>query len=256
MAENNIRLGILVIHNDPVPESEFWRGAPSGVTIHAARFETPRASGEEFVGLDPERLFRITGMARAIDHLADLGVHAIGYCFTSSSVFEGLAFDEAFEAEVSRLAGCIPVLTAGHALKDAVERVPRDRYLVVAPPWFTDATVDATIEYLRLPPYRTESVRYELPESWDSVARPDRFDAGARNEISTDGLVALVEKSHPPAGTLVVIPGGGFHSLRAADRLWSRHGIRTLSANRALLDTLIARAAPDRVSVSALRKPV
>ena len=36
------RFGILVIHKDAVPECEFWAMAPKGVSIHAARFQSPR----------------------------------------------------------------------------------------------------------------------------------------------------------------------------------------------------------------------
>ncbi|MFI1567922.1 hypothetical protein ACH4ZX_33700 [Streptomyces sp. NPDC020490] len=81
------RLGILVIHNDPVPETEIWGMAAAGVSVHTARFERPRAADTEYVGSPARALASSAEVARGLDHLGRLGTDSIALCFGSSSFF-------------------------------------------------------------------------------------------------------------------------------------------------------------------------
>ncbi|WP_285729281.1 hypothetical protein [Nocardiopsis sp. ATB16-24] len=231
-----LRIGILVIHNDPVPEVEVWSSVRPGTSVHTARFWTPRAFGTEFTGRDLDSLFGDTGLDIAVRQLGELGVHALGYCFTSASVFGGIAFDAAFAERAEKLAGGIPVITAGQALREALVDSEAEDIAVVAPPWFSDATLDALRSYL--PVTVRQIIRFELPPVWEGIDRPDLFDRGARHAVEAAELERQVlEALEPEVGTLLV-PGSGFASLAAAERLRRSCGLQTISANTALVQAL------------------
>jgi len=235
------RLGILVIHNDPVPEAEIWRSAGPDTSVHTARFWTPRPFGTEFTGLDLEELLSGTGLDTAVRHLGELGVHALGYCFTSSSVFGGTAFDAAFSEHVEGLAGGVPTVTAGQAIREELAAGGDDGIAVVAPPWFSDGTVEAIRTYL---PVRVRQViRFDLPPEWDGIERPDLFDRGARFAVDQAELEQQVLRRLEPGVGTVLVPGGGFASLTAAERLRRSRGLRVITSNWALLRAMERRAA-------------
>lgn len=242
------RLGLLVIHNDPVPEMEIWRSVGPDTSVHTARFWTPRPFGTEFTGLDVEELLSGTGMDVAVRQLGDLDVHALGYCFASSSVFGGTAFDTAFGAHVERLSGGVPTVTAGQAIREELARNRADGIAVVAPPWFSDGTLEAIRSYL---PVRVRQIiRYELPAEWDGIERPDLFDRGARFAVDQDELERQILRRLEPGIDTLLVPGGGFASLTAAERLRRSRRLNVISSNSALLRAMerraasVARAAP------------
>ncbi|NQX22692.1 hypothetical protein [Curtobacterium sp. VKM Ac-2852] len=240
--EASTRLGALVIHNDPVPEEELWLGRSADVSIHTARFPTPRASGEHFTGRPAERMLS-PGVARGLRQLADLGVHAIGYCFVSSSVFGGGDFDDQFEQLATDEAGGTPVITGGRALRDEVRRRVGHRDVVlVAPPWFSDETVAALIDYVEIPSIRVRTHRYVLGPEWEGIARPELFDAGARHAITGQGLLEQISALGLRGSELVVVPGSGMRSYAAQKVIAAVLGLETVSANGALLSALVSSA--------------
>jgi maleate cis-trans isomerase len=80
---------------------------------------------------------------RTLTDLADAGADALALCFVSGSVFGGPRFDEGFAASVRSLTG-VEAFTAGRALRGRLAALGPRRCLLLAPPWFTDATVAAT----------------------------------------------------------------------------------------------------------------
>lgn len=234
----SLRLGILVVHNDPVPETEIWALAQElHHTVHTARFWTPRPTGTEFTGVAVDALLDDTGLGESIDQLRLLGVDAIGYCFASSSLFGGTAFDKEFRARVSHRAGC-PVVTAGTALQDAFAQVDAYDVGILVPPWFSDNTVKHLLDYLD-PTLSPDAVlRFELSSEWDGIDRPDLFDRGARHAIDHNELVRQTLNAFGDRVSTVVAAGSGFASLAAGRRLAAEHGIKVVSANSALFESL------------------
>jgi maleate isomerase len=240
---SGVRIGILVVHNDPTPEAEMWRSVGPDLTVHTARFDTPRPFGTEFTGLDLDDLFVGSGVERAARHLGDLGVDALGYCFTSSSAFGGPAFDTAFAERAGPLVEGVPVVTAGRAIREALARTPPGITAMVVPPWFGDATVDAVCAYLAVPV--RDVLRFRLPPTWDGIPRPDLFDLGARHAVDQDELERQLSAGLASDVDTVIVPGSGFASLTATRRLHRSRGIRFVSANSALLSALTAAARSD-----------
>lgn len=226
------RLGILVVHNDPVPEAEIWRAAPPGVEIVTGRFALRRAPGEEYLGESVEDLLS-EGVRRTLADLSDAGADALALCFVSVSVFGGSAFDTGF-AEAVKAATGVPAFTAGEALRQRLSALSASDPLLIAPPWFTDRTVAGTAAYLGLPPdIRTH--RYDLGPAWDTGTRQDLFDRGAKGHIPHTALRDQILAATTPTTDAILIPGSGFRTLDAAAEVERKLGVPVVSANSAVL---------------------
>jgi maleate cis-trans isomerase len=118
------RLGILVIHNDPVVETELWAMAPPGVTVHTARFESPTSGGAEYTGTRWEDLVDAPDVARGLRQLGRPGVSAICFRFGSASFFGGAEFDDRFAAAATGRAGGTPARTAEEACRQVRTAFP------------------------------------------------------------------------------------------------------------------------------------
>ena len=226
----------------------------AGATIHTARFQTPRPTGTEFVGVAVGELLSATGLASSISQLADLGVDAMGYCFTSSSVFGGAEFDREFTEVAGELADC-PVVTAGAALRAQLEGTATETMAILVPPWFSPSTIAALIRYIAPDVGRPPKInQFELPSEWNGIERPDLFDRGARHAIDPLEVVRQVLEGVDESIATIVIPGSGFASAKAVDQLTTRFGKRVVTANSALFDVLLHRA-QERDRPDARRKP-
>ncbi|GAA2659045.1 MULTISPECIES: hypothetical protein [Actinosynnema] len=233
------RLGVLVIHNDPVPEAELARMAPPGVSVHAARFESPTSTGAEYTTETWQHLIAQPDVRRGLVQLGQLGATAICLCFASASFLGEPGFDEGFSAAGTELAG-VPVYTAGQAVVEALRRFGVGRPLVVAPPWFTAPTFTATTAYLEragLPP--AGLVQYRLDRDWDSVVAHLAFDRGARWEVDPDEVCRQVADAFPADADSLLMPGSGFRSWGAVERLEQRLGVPVVTGNQACLWRLL-----------------
>ncbi|WP_424217556.1 maleate cis-trans isomerase family protein (plasmid) [Streptomyces sp. BI20] len=233
------RLGILVIHNDPVPEREIWRQAPAGTEIHTARFACPRPEDTEYVGTEGPGLANATEVRRALDHLGTLGVDRIAFCFGSPSFFGGPEFDPAFTETASAHAHGTEVFTAGQAITAAADALGVRRPLVVMPPWFTPPTHEAARAYLTA--HGAESVRvrpFDLGPEWAHVPPPNAFDEGARWAIDPREVVRQVrEAAEETDGGIdgVIVPGSGFATHPVVAELERELGLPVTTANQAVL---------------------
>jgi maleate isomerase len=230
------QLGALVIHNDPVVEAELWRMAPPGVTVHTARFESPTSTGQEYTTESWQRMIALPDIRRGLVQLGQMELTAICLCFGSASFLGGLAFDDGFTAAARELSAGTPVYTAGQAMRWALDAVRVRRPLVVAPPWFTAPTFAATRAYLAADGLEVAGlVHYRLGSRWEGV-RPHRlFDRGGRWEVDPDEVCRQVTEGFPAHADGVLIPGSGFRSWEAVDRLEERLGVPVVTSNQACL---------------------
>ena len=237
------RLGILVIHNDPVPEAELWAMAPPGVTVHAARFESPTSNGAEYRGTSWAAMASAPDVGRGLRQLGQLGVDAICLCFGSASFFGGAEFDNGFATVGRAVAGGTPVFTAAEAIADALRSLGLTRPLVVMPPWFTQPTFDATRRYLTAAGFGIAGLaQFDLGADWAGVAKHRAFDRGARWHVSSEDVHDQVERATPADADCVLIPGSGFRSLEAIAPLERRLGRPVVTSNQACLWYFLRRA--------------
>ncbi|MGH3661619.1 MAG: maleate cis-trans isomerase family protein [Micromonosporaceae bacterium] len=229
------RLGILVVHNDPVPEVEIWSMAPPGVTVHTARFESPKRPGIEYVGSPWGAMLEAPDVARGIEQLARLGTDAICLCFGSSSFFGGAEFDAGFAADATRAAG-VPVFTAAQAMTAALRDLDVSNPLVVMPPWFTTPTYQATTAYLMRAGFGVAGlVGFELGEQWREMPAYEIFDAGGRWTVRPEDVHDQVRRGFPSAADGVLLPGSGFRSREAIEPLERDLGVPVVTSNQACM---------------------
>lgn len=230
------RIGILVIHNDPVPEIEMNGVAPAGVSVHAARFECPRPHDGEYVGSAAQAFVEAPDVSRGLDHLGRLGADSVGLCFGSSSFFGGLAFDEEFVERARVHAHGVPVFTAAMAITAALSSAEVRRPLVVMPPWFTPPTFDATEKYLAEAGVECGGMmQFELGAEWTDVKRYNSFDEGARWVVRGEEVCRQVSAGFPPGVDGVLIPGSGFRAQEAVVPLEKELDVPVITSNQACL---------------------
>src|SRR5215204_1220390 len=103
------RLGLLMQPADIGPESEFRVMAPDGVSIHAARI--PLQMTAPGAATDSASAYAAgPGVDEAAALLAAAPLHAIVFCFTSSSYVRGAAADAALKARLEQRTRGIPVV--------------------------------------------------------------------------------------------------------------------------------------------------
>lgn len=230
------RIGILVIHNDPVPETEMHRVAPDGVSVHTARFECPRPHDGEYVGSAAQAFVEAQDVTRGLDHLGQLGADSIGLCFGSSSFFGGLSFDTEFVERAQPLAHGVPVFTAAMAMTAALRASGVRRPLVVMPPWFTQPTFDATEKYLAEVGVGCGGMmQFELGSEWKDVKRYNSFDEGARWVVDPEEVVRQVRARFPSDVDGVLVAGSGFRAQEAVVPLERELGLPVITSNQACL---------------------
>jgi maleate isomerase len=231
------RIGILVIDKDTVPEVEFQAMAPPGVTVHAARFASPRQHGSGSYGDDPARtVVESPDIARGLDHLGRIGLDAIALCFVTGSFFGGLAFDDAFALRASEKAHGCRVGTAAGAIREACAATGVRRPFLVAPPWFNDLIATHAVAYFReagLAP--AGLVRYDLGPAWHDKEPWQVWDANGQQEVRSDELYRQVRALLPAEADGVAVLGNGLLAADAVAPLEADLGVPVVTSNQAAL---------------------
>jgi maleate cis-trans isomerase len=230
-------LGILVIDHDPVAEAEFWAMAPRGVTVNAARFESPRKPGTSDYGVDPARVVAESpDVARGLGCLGNMRLDAICVCFTTSSFFGGVEFDKTFASQASVLAQGIPVLTAAQAITAAMTAVGIHHPFVVVPPWFKAEIVDAGRAYLTEAGFIPAGMRnFELGRGWRDLHPWEMWDAGAQWEVRPEEVYRQIRRTMPAGADGVLIAGNGLSCVEAIGQLEADLGVPVITSNQACL---------------------
>ena len=233
------RLGILVIDKDMVPEIEFQAMAPSGVSVHAARFASPRQSGSGSYGDDPAgTVANSPDIATGLDYLGRIGLDAIALCFVTGSFFGGRSFDPEFARRAADLAHGSLVFTAADALTSAMAATGVTRPMLVAPPWFNDAIGEHAVRYFTdagHPP--AGLVRYDLGAGWRDREPWQVWDDNGQQEVRADALYRQVRAAIPADADGIVVVGNGLSCIDAIEPLEQDLGLPVVTSNQAALWT-------------------
>ncbi|MGW5049995.1 maleate cis-trans isomerase family protein [Actinokineospora sp. NPDC004072] len=230
-------LGILVIDHDPVAESEFAAMAPVGVSVNAARFESPRKPGTADYGTDPaRRVAESADVRRGLAVLGGMRLDAVCVCFTTSSFLGGVDFDRRFAVEAGELTGGIPVLTAATATVRALAAVGITRPFVLLPPWFKDEIAEAGAAYLAAAGFPPAGLRrYDLGRGWRDLPPWATWDAGAQWEVRPDEVYRQVRTAVPADADGVLVAGNGLRCVDAIAPLEADTGLPVVTSNQACL---------------------
>ncbi len=123
------RIGVLVPVGNPTVEPEFYRMAPSSVTVHLARFDSPEGTTPgTHVGMEQRLLGYLDAMPTVIPSLA--AVHPTVVALAHTSV--GFADEPTLVERIAKLAGC-PGVTASRAILAAFARLGVRRIALATP---------------------------------------------------------------------------------------------------------------------------
>jgi maleate isomerase len=218
------RIGLLVPHFDPVPETEFKTLAPEGVSIHTARLllGTLDLEGNTASQRGPAAA-RTFAEPPQVDHaallLASIPVDVIVYAYTASSYICGSDGDAALKARLEARARGIPVVIPTEAFRLALHAVGARRIALIHPPWFSADLDKAGAAYFRSHGF---DVAYHAPA-------PFRSDFG---EVSPEQIYDWARGNVPASADALVIGGNGMRAIGAIEALEQTLGLPVLSANQ------------------------
>lgn len=228
------RFGILVIDKDPVAETDFWAMAPPGVTVHTARFESPRRPGTDYYGVDPGQVVAESpDVARGLDFLGSMRLDAICVCFTTSSFFGGFGFDDGFTKEASRMAHGVPVLTTAATMTEAMRETGVTRPYLVVPPWFKPAIVEAGERYFTDAGFPVAGLcRFDPGVGWRDMEPWEVWDNGGQWAVQPEEVYQQVRRSFPAGADGVIVAGSGFRSHEVIGLLERDLGVPVVTSNQ------------------------
>ena len=206
------RFGVLTPDFDPVPESELWAMAPSGISIHAARVVAkPGAAFVEPPAIDD-----------AVGRLLQLRPRAILLGYSSSSYALGADADARVRARLEERAKGVQVLFPCLAAEHALREIGAKRISVVHPPWFSETANDQGRAYWRTAGFDVlQCVRLEPLRSFTEVPRKEVFE--------------FVTAHTPREAEAVLIAGNGLRAVGTIAALEARLRKPVLTANQILL---------------------
>jgi maleate isomerase len=146
------RIGVLTPERDVCPEAEFRAMGGAAVSIHAARVRQktydPSEGADRTIAHDRVRAFADPPQVDdAVEALAAAPLHAIAYCFTSSSYVRGAADDDALKLRLEIQTHGIPVVITAAAAVAALSVLGVQRFALFSPPWFSADLVQQGARY-------------------------------------------------------------------------------------------------------------
>jgi maleate cis-trans isomerase len=107
------RIGVLVPSGNPIVEPEFYRMAPTGVTIHFARLDSGAGVPGTPEAMEQRTLGYLDAVPGGIRSLVDLGPAVIVLAHTAVSYLNGAVGEAALAARLTKLAGTRATTAAG-----------------------------------------------------------------------------------------------------------------------------------------------
>jgi maleate isomerase len=217
------RIGILVPHFDPVPETEFKTLAPEGISIHTARVLLGTLDNEGNTAFQ-----RGPAAARAfaeppqVDNaallLASIPVDVSVYAYTGSSYICGPDGEAALKARLAARARG-PVVIPTEAFRLALRALGARRIALIHPPWLSADLDEAGADYFQGHGF---DVAFHAPA-------PLRSGFG---EVSPEQIYEFARGHVPASADALVIAGNGMRAIGAIEALEQTLGRPVLSANQ------------------------
>jgi maleate isomerase len=126
------RIGVLVPAGNPTVEPELYRMAPSSVTLHFARLESPDGVPGAHVGMEHRLLGYLQSLPSVIPPLAAVRPSVIVLAHTSVSYATGFAEEPTLVERMAKLARC-PAVTASRAILAAFAHLGVRRIALATP---------------------------------------------------------------------------------------------------------------------------
>ena len=207
------RIGIFVVGNEVVPESEWWAMVPPGVSVHAARV-TARAPWAQWTA-DGRNVELAADLERGATQFAGLRPSAVVVAHSSSSVLGGPGWDDAVAASLSAIIGGDTLVTTNGAdCTAALRALGARKPFVILPPWFDEAFALRSRAYLQEGQLDAVGHLIHKPEAkWSALRHDELYRAFMHVEQRTDILFDQIVAACPPSADAVLIAGTGFRCV-------------------------------------------
>jgi len=215
------RIGVLLPPGNPTVEPELWGMAPSGVSLHFARLETPPTVGRagEHAGMEERvRAYR-EGLAGPTTALSQVRPAVVVLAHTASSYALGFGNEQALVDRIASLAGA-PALLAAQAVLAALRHLGVKR-LALGTPY-------------------PESISRQGKTYWEAAGfdiagyhrLEDVTDIYAENE---ERAYLLARKADATGADAVLLSGTGLPTVAVLETLERDLGKPVISSNQASL---------------------
>ncbi len=215
------RIGVLLPPGNPTVEPELWGMAPSGVSLHFARLETPPTVGRagEHAGMGERvRAYR-EGLAGPTTALSQVRPAVVVLAHTASSYALGFGNEQALVDRIASLAGA-PALLAAQAVLAALRHLGVKR-LALGTPY-------------------PESISRQGKAYWEAAGfdiagyhrLEDVTDIYAENE---ERAYLLARKADATGADAVLLSGTGLPTVAVLETLERDLGKPVISSNQASL---------------------
>lgn len=230
------RLGMLVIHNDGVPETEFRMMAPPGVGVYVARMQSPRRKGHEYEEDLVKAFVESPDLNRGAEMLGSMPLDCIAVCFTSGSLLAGLEWDRRVTERVRDRAGGTPAVAGATSMLLAMSALGIRHPYVVFPAWFSDELLEAGERFLRSngsPPAGV--IRASMGAAWKTMTPSAIYDGGGHWQQDPELVYRDLMQTCPAASDAVAILGSGMRAAELIGVLERDLGRPVLTAQQTLL---------------------
>jgi maleate isomerase len=126
------RIGVLVPAGNPTVEPELYRMAPSSVTLHFARIDSPEGTPGAHTGMERRLMGYVQALPAVIPTLAAVRPSVIVLAHTSVSYATRFEEEPALIERMTKLAGC-PAVTATRAILAAFAHLHVRRIALAVP---------------------------------------------------------------------------------------------------------------------------
>lgn len=193
------RIGLLVPSINTTMETEFWRIAPEGVSVHCARISGGRHG-------TPEELRNMENASKvAASDVAMIEPDVVVYGCTSGSFFEGPEWNDKICQQLSEITNAPTVTTAG-AMAACIKAGGHRKIDVVTP--YVELTNDRLKHFLQLHDIEV-----------DKLATFDMLDMFDHAKVLPEEIYQRVKESTTPSSEAVFIACTQLRALEVVDML-------------------------------------
>ena len=230
------RFGLFIVSSEAVPEAEWWAMLPPGVSVHVSRIEAPApwATWQD----DKRSEVRLADdLARGASQFAAMRLNAVVVGHSSSSILGGAGWDDAVVQELRKLLPAqVKVTTNGLDCLAALRASGVERPFLVFPPWFSDALVDAGVEYYSSGGFSPSGVlSADAGRQWRDIPPSKLYAEGMGFEQDVEFLYRQIRSACPQDADGVLIAGTGFRCVGINEALEKDLRRPVISANQASL---------------------
>lgn len=214
------RIGLIIPSSNTTMESEAWRIAPPGTSIHTTRVRLSKVTVEELLAMEKE-------VDYAAELLATAEVDIIAYGCTTGSLVGGPGYDEKIAKKITDKTG-IPAIATATAVIEALKTL-KARNIVLATPYI-DEVNEKEIKFLEHHGFKVVDLKAFRIEKNTEIGR-----------VPPEKVYRLVKSLETKEADVVFISCTNLRTIEVIDVLETDLGKPVFSSNTATMWLVLKR---------------